>query len=129
MGPLRRLALDRRRGADGVAAARAVLRLGLDARVLVFDVRCGAFVARTFFFDTFFGLAFLVDFTVFFDDVAFLRLDFDGRRALDFVAVFFVTFFLLTTFFLLRLLLFLAAALFAGITGLQDDSNETGDYT
>ena len=108
-----------------------MLRLGLVARVLFFDVRCGAFVARTFFFDTFFGLAFLVDFTVFFDDVAFLRLDFglgfDGRRGRDFVAVFLATFFV--TFFLLRLLLFLAAALFAGITGLQDDSNETGDYT
>ena len=107
-----------------LAEALAVLRLGDAARAAFFDVRCGAFLAWTFFFDTFFRLVLLVDFTVFFFDATFFRVGFDGRREADlFEEVFFAT------FFLLRLLLFLAAALLAGITGLQDDSNETGDYT
>ena len=147
------LPADRRFDLDG-AAALAAPRFRLVVRVVVLVLCCGAFAARGFFFDTFFRLVFLADFTVFldvffdvffdpffdpffevlfdvffavffcfFDDEAFFRLDFDGRRALGRAEGF------LATFFLLRRLLFLAAALFAGIRGLQDDSNETGDYT
>jgi hypothetical protein len=98
----------------GLARLFAAGRFGA-AALAFFDTCLSALVARTFFFDTFFRLVFLVDFTVFFfADLTFdLREAFDWRFAAD---GFFATF---LPFF--RLLLFLAAALFPGITSLQDD--------
>jgi hypothetical protein len=109
----------------------------------------GAFAAEeTFFFDTFFLLVVLTDFTVFFEEDFFAEAFFaetffaDGFPAADFFeggfdrladagalrddtrALAFELFFLLAA-----LVAFFAAAFFAGIARASEGLNETGDYT